>query len=70
MSARWIMNRPGPEENRKAAGIAFGVGAAIGAVAFYFVRMLVSRERIERVPPTRKGTGVERRREGEEGEGR
>lgn len=47
MRARWIMGRPGPEENRKAAGLALGVGAALAAVVFYFARMFLARERIE-----------------------
>ena len=65
MRTPWIRNRPGPEENRQAAALALGVGAAVGAVVFYFGRILLARERIH--PPDVAGTAVERRDgEGEE----
>lgn len=70
---RWVRHRPGPEENRAAAGIAFGLGAAVGVVVFYFARIFLSREPLESRPPEgRRLEGKRRRRlergaEGEDG---
>lgn len=62
MRTPWIRRRPGPEENRQAAGAGFAVGAAIAAVIFYFARILLARERIDR--PGMSGR-TPRRRDGE-----
>lgn len=65
MRTPWIRRRPGPDENRKAAGAGLAVGAAIGAVIFYFARIILERERIDR-PGTSGGTLRRRDGEGEE----
>lgn len=49
MRTPWVRRPPGAEENRKAAGAAFAVGTVLGAVVFYFARIVLARERID--PP-------------------
>lgn len=66
MRTPWIRRRPGPDENRKAAGAGLAVGAVIGAGIgagiFYFARIILARERIDR--PGMSGRAP-RRRDGE-----
>lgn len=65
MRTPWIRRRPGAEENRKAAGAGLAVGAAIAAVIFYFARIILARERIDR-PRSPARTRHRRSGEGEE----
>jgi hypothetical protein len=46
VTRRWLRLEPGRRENLTAAGIAFGAAAAVGAVVFYFGRILISREEV------------------------
>jgi hypothetical protein len=47
MTRRWLRLEPGKRENLTAAGVALGAAAAVGAVVFYFGRILISREEIK-----------------------
>lgn len=42
----WIRHPSGPEENRRAAGVALAAGGAIAALVFYLARLFLARERI------------------------
>lgn len=42
----WIRHPSGPEENRRAAGVALAVGGTIAALVFYVARLFLARERI------------------------
>ena len=46
MTRRWLRLEPGRRENMMAAGVALGAAAAVGAVVFYFGRILISREEV------------------------
>ena len=58
MRRPWLRRRPGLDETRKAAATALGLGALVGVVAFYFARLLLSRERVM-PPPGPDGDGGE-----------
>ena len=73
MTRRWLRLEPGRRENMMAAGVALGAAAAVGAVVFYFGRILISREEVttgrsleergeEGAPPERLPRRSERRR--------
>ncbi len=49
MSRFYLRRDPGPHENLGAVAVAFSVGA----VVFYFVRMILAREGLEREAPKR-----------------
>jgi hypothetical protein len=57
VTRRWLRLEPGRRENLMAAGIALGAAAALGAVVFYFGRILISREEVT------TGRALEERRE-------
>ena len=46
MTRRWLRLEPGRRENLMATGVALGAAAAVGAVVFYFGRILISREEV------------------------
>lgn len=58
---RWIRNRPGRRDDALAALAAGSVGAVVGMVAFYLVRLLVAREPLE---PPEEGGGADGERDG------
>jgi hypothetical protein len=43
---RWLRLRPSRGENARAASAAMVIGAGVGAVAFYVLRILMSRDAI------------------------
>ena len=62
MTTRYLKHEPGRRENLLAAGFALGAAAGVAAVVFYLGRILISRERVSRQPPTEalpSGDGAE-----------
>ena len=51
MSPYYRRKEPGLKENLEAGMLAAGLAAGIGAVTFYLVRLLLSREALEPLPP-------------------
>lgn len=47
MSPRYIRMEPDRSDNVKAAVVSAALGAGVGIVAFYFVRLVLSREPLE-----------------------
>jgi DNA-binding transcriptional LysR family regulator len=46
MRTRYVRRRPKRSDDAAAAAAAVALGVGVGAVAFYFVRMLLSRETV------------------------
>jgi len=44
VTQRWMLRRPRPEDDRKAAGLGLVAGALVGSVVFYLSRHLLARE--------------------------
>ena len=65
MRRPWIRREPGPEDERRAAGLALAAGAALGVAVYYVARIVLARDPID-APPSR---GVTRTGERGEGEG-
>ena len=59
--SRWIRNRPERRHDVQSAITAIGIGAAVGAAAFYVMRTCLAREPLpEAVLPSRSGGDGER----------
>lgn len=67
MSEYFRRKRPGAGETLQAALVAGGLAAAVAAVSFYLVRILLSRELLEPLNPHPSTGGPSRKRpEGED----
>ncbi len=66
MTEYYRRKEPGRGENLRAGLVAGGLAATVAAVTFYFVRLFLSREPLETLPPHPGARG--RRGEGPEGE--
>ena len=59
--SRWIRNRPERRHDVRSAVTAIGIGAAVGAAAFYVMRIVLAREPLpEAAWPSGRGGNTER----------
>lgn len=61
MSPRYIRTEPDRSDQTKAAVVSAALGAGVGIVAFYFIRLMLTREPLE---SGERGAPEERRLEG------
>ena len=65
--SRWIRNRPERRHDVRSAITAIGIGAAVGAAAFYVMRICLAREPLPEAAWTSDGGGERERAPGREG---